>query len=473
MKFRRGGMIKNFLVIGIAILFFNGLAYGLEQEIKQMKFSLVSESPKLTDIPIELFVASDLNGNNIPEIIMANFGPNTNLQNRLLGEEAMPSEFILMIWEWDKKAMKMKWNRKWPVPSMKEFRSEDFIGFRESYKYYQMINMTLMLNTWKIGGHEVIESRPPHFNIQWGNGSYQWKEQLASKSGKNLIGSWIFPFESPLCHSGLSFVKPAFIPHECILSVWNFGDKIGLRIITQFVESNGSKPARLRVRKISKDFPIEWETTIEEPIRYADVFDQFNNQMHGDLLIRTYPSRWILLVPHKNGYSIEKVTGDSDVFKFEPQIIGGRTIQKNILEYWGFRRVGTNEGRPVREFQVISINLGEKHVIKKDIYFPVLKKFIGVGSFALGDLDGDGLDEVVFVEQTGDRIIHEEEIEYKNVADYIRVIKWDGKGYQPVWTSPPLKDRGSKILVEGVMGNGKNQIVVGTGQGTLQIWEQK
>jgi hypothetical protein len=62
---------------------------------------------------------------------------------------------------------------------------------------------------------------------------------------------------------------------------------------------------------------------------------------------------------------------------------------------------------------------------------------------------------------------------YSDIADYIHVLKWDGKAYQSIWVSPPFKDRGSKVLIDDVLGNGKKQIVVGTGHGTLQVWDIK
>lgn len=84
------------------------------------------------------------------------------------------------------------------------------------------------------------------------------------------------------------------------------------------------------------------------------------------------------------------------------------------------------------------------------------------------------MDELIILEEAGKvENVSEDYAEYTDVKDYIRVLKWDGKKYQTVWVSPPYTKRGTKFLVEDIKGMGKKQLVVMTGQGTIQIWEKE
>ena len=113
-----------------------------------------------------------------------------------------------------------------------------------------------------------------------------------------------------------------------------------------------------------------------------------------------------------------------------------------------------------------------------EIFFQTHEGYIGIGDFSLSDLDGDGLDEIIFVEKIGG-IHYAGGTDYRFVdrEEYIRILRWNGKKYESAWTSPAIKTKlirkrwGSKLLVDDVKGTGKKQIVIGTGHGTIQVWE--
>jgi hypothetical protein len=97
-----------------------------------------------------------------------------------------------------------------------------------------------------------------------------------------------------------------------------------------------------------------------------------------------------------------------------------------------------------------------------------------VGFFIVEDIDGDGLDEIILVEQTAGKLTFgEETVHYGDIKDYIHILKWDGTKYQDVWVSPPFTKRGTKLLVDDIKHAGKKQLVVLSPYGTIQIWERQ
>ena len=89
------------------------------------------------------------------------------------------------------------------------------------------------------------------------------------------------------------------------------------------------------------------------------------------------------------------------------------------------------------------------------------------------DIDGDGLDEIILVEETAGKLTSgEDSIHYDDIKDYIHILKWDGIKYRTMWVSPPYTKRGSKFLAEDIKNTGKKQLVVLTPYGTIQIWER-
>ena len=112
--------------------------------------------------------------------------------------------------------------------------------------------------------------------------------------------------------------------------------------------------------------------------------------------------------------------------------------------------------------------------MKEDIDFQPHKNFLGVGFFIVQDIDGDGLDEIILVEETGKKeFVGHESVAYSDIKDYIRILKWNGKEYQTMWISPPYTKRGTKFFVEDIKNTGKKQLVVLTPYGKVQIWERE
>jgi hypothetical protein len=288
-------------------------------------------------------------------------------------------------------------------------------------------------------------------------------------------------------------------PRECFIAIRDFGGNDRPVIITLYQEGRTGDSKKfdpgevtrqsLRVRQYKPGFPIEWETVVDPEGKEwwgAGPLTKYNEKATEDFLIGHSIKRKpdILLLgpdPNGKGYRLEPFPGKYPSFSersFFSEPIVGRTQKKEQEEYWGYYR----KKDPQQEFSQwvlrrIYFNADKTDMAIEDILFSKPHpKLIGAGYFALGDLDGDGLDEVVVVEETGIRKRYHPESErliYSDIADYIHVLKWDGKAYQSIWVSPPFKDRGSKVLIDDVLGNGKKQIVVGTGHGTLQVWDIK
>ncbi|HLG29194.1 MAG TPA: hypothetical protein VI387_03195, partial [Candidatus Brocadiales bacterium] len=90
------------------------------------------------------------------------------------------------------------------------------------------------------------------------------------------------------------------------------------------------------------------------------------------------------------------------------------------------------------------------------------------------DIDDDGIDEVILLEETGIKeLIGQESTRYLDIKDYIHILKWNGKEYKTMWVSPPYTKRGTKFLIEDVKNTGKKQLIVFTSHGTIQIWEKE
>ena len=91
----------------------------------------------------------------------------------------------------------------------------------------------------------------------------------------------------------------------------------------------------------------------------------------------------------------------------------------------------------------------------------------------MNDIDSDGIDEIIVVERTGvPTWSKEREYHYKDIKDYIKILKWDGKKYQVIWVSPPYTKRKVKFLVEDIKNTGKKQLIVFSPFGSIQIWEK-
>jgi len=452
---RRGKMvIERTILLTINLLCFGipNIAIGAAP----VEFKLSWVSPQLTPMPIELMTAVDLDGDGISELFVTNFSSmssdacESNEELCILRES---NKFFFAIWEWDNNGMKKRWEKEWPPLPVTENRMRD--------RYWDFLNGVSEMQSWDIEGEEIIEAIPPYFQIQWKDGSFKWKEQYGPNVTKdNRVVSWIFPFQSFICHRW----RPSY-PYECVAGRRIFDSKKEKKVITIL---NDDKKTTVRVRKLKKSFPVEWDSVYS----VGGALDPFND--NSPLAFWTKDGVAYLRQQHDGkGYEIKTVKADKQLWVNKSLVKAGKTQRKDFWEYWGYREVIGYDEKPVYQFRRAYLNEKETELINQDISFPEHSNFIGIGSFALEDIDNDGLDEIIFIEETGTRNFKKETVHYSDVRDYIRVLKWIGKGYQVVWTSPPINKRGSKVLVDDVMGNGKKQIVVGTGDGKILVWERK
>ena len=126
-----------------------------------MEFKLAWESPKLTRLPIALMTSADLNGNGVKELIFTDFSHSTYMA--VEGDEALmflkeKGNSKIMIWEWQGKSMKLKWEKQFPPATSRSMES----------KYFGLVNQVKRINTWTIKGKDIIEADPPFFRDPMG-----------------------------------------------------------------------------------------------------------------------------------------------------------------------------------------------------------------------------------------------------------------------------------------------------------------
>jgi len=237
---------------------------------------------------------------------------------------------------------------------------------------------------------------------------------------------------------------------------------------------------KLRVRKYAPGFPIEWEQEgLSKRFVLTDPIDKFNFHSKSGLLLRVFrTAKWHYFGRDRTGAAYElreikkEVPRDIELYDL-PDYYLRTTQKKGIEEYWGYRFAKAPDKGNIPLLRKVILKADLTGFVSDDVNFDHHKSFLGVGFFDLKDLDGDGLDEVILVEETGKRRFEDEEITYSDIKDYIRILKWDGKKYETMWVSPPYSKRGTKFLIEDIKNTGKKQLVVMTSSGTIQIWERK
>jgi hypothetical protein len=490
-------MIMRFSVISLTLLLVSFWSWP-SLAAEPWSFKLAWESSRLTDGPFLLMTSADVNRNGLQEIIVADFG---RFGDHIAEWPVLKEPYAnLFVFEWDKNELKLKWQKQWDMRKPKT---------RDERDRYFMAYEALQMTSWKLENRVIVETLPPYLGLSWDGKKYQLQEQNMAIKEKPLVGSWALPWMSPSCYP--SFPARVSYPRECLVGIRDFSGKGEPKIVTMFEEEivrNKQYKQILRVRKFESGFPIEWEFLLDSKYYFGSprYIDRLNMQANGMLLIsnllladkKSHSLYFFEPEPQKPGYRLNPLSQSSkgiiakdlppvDLMLYDypdiylttydlPDVYLRTTQKKDLWEYWGYHRID------IPNPQRFDFSLLLKKVFMKPdltgfmsevVDFPHHESFLGVGFFDLKDMDGDGLDEVILVEETGKKEPGSERFDYTDTKDYIRILKWDGKEYQTMWVSPPYAKRGTKFLIEDVKNTGKKQLVVMTGQGTIQIWERQ
>ncbi|MBI5044258.1 MAG: hypothetical protein HZC10_10625 [Nitrospirae bacterium] len=440
------------------------------------QFKLTHETSKLIDTRFYLMTTADLNRNNVKELIVTDFGRFGDH----MGEWGENGQYYnMLVLEWEGKELKLKWKKKWDmsIPKTRDERDKYFMA----YQARQMV-------AWAVGDRIIVETIPPYLGLEWVNGKYIIHEQYGS-SQESKVGSWALPWLSPFCYYGHFAWSKMIPPRECLVGIRDFSGKGKPKIVTILEEEIEKKKYKqtLRVRRFEPGFPIEWEMVSSKRFAWWDLpivrpIDRLNQTSDSSLLMTAFgESSWYLFEPNENSksYRIKPLPalGPMGIEFYDlPDIYLRSTQRKSLKEYWGYHRVDIPH--PERHdfmllLKKVKLNPNLTGFESEVVDFQRHKQFLDVGYFDLKDLDDDGLDEIILIEETGKKeLIGQESVEYSDVKDYIRILKWDGKRYLTMWVSPPYTKRGTKFLVEDIKNTGKKQLVVMTPYGTIQIWER-
>ena len=233
----------------------------------EMEFELIWESPSLSDSPIHLMAAADLNGNGINEIVITDFS------NFLEGQEKLGPTYNFIAIERGKISGKAlfeeKWRKQWYTPFAKNVPR---LSKKERRKQSRILGGVVKLVPFTIGSRVVIEGVPPYMALEWSEGNYMWHEQSGSED--TMVGSWALPFLHPSCTIPGQLIEP--YPRECLLDIRDFGDKGKPIIITfyqerkslirKLLDRSGGIRQSLRIRRYEEGFPLEWESSVDNQL---------------------------------------------------------------------------------------------------------------------------------------------------------------------------------------------------------------
>jgi hypothetical protein len=458
-------------VICLVVFFVLSLSLFCFADEQIWKFNLIWESKPLTNFPFALSATGDLDHNGVKELIIADFG--------YFGERAARDFYNLFVFEWDNKGLKKTWGKQWDLRKIETDVKR--------YEYFSAFEARQLV-TWSIGSRTMTETIPPYLGLEWIDGKYILQEQSNSaKHQAPLVGSWAMPWLTSSCYQGFENRDKIF-PRECLVGIRDFEGKGKPKIVTileeEIIKDKEYKQI-LRVRKFEPEFSIEWEMSTPIRLVWNDPQDRLNWNAVSGLLLREFKTvSWFLFELNNISHAYQlkplqiKESRGIETYNL-PDVYLRSTQKKSNEEYWGYYKTDVHSSPQ----GIVNFNLLPRKVMLKpdlsgfrreDIHFQEHKPFLGIGYFDLKDIDGDGLEEVILIEETGKRnILGEESIEYSDTKDYLRILKWNGKEYQTMWVSPPYTKRGTKFLVEDIKNMGKKQLVVLTGHGTIQIWEKQ
>lgn len=453
--------IRNLLIL--ILLFTYESVFAIDcYAIEKWNFQKTYETISLSERPFVLITAGDINKNGKKEILTTDFGAFRG-DIGAMNEEA---DYHFLIFEWESNKLEVKLSKSW---KRKDFRAPGMSSCAG----------TLSLNVWEVGDRVIAETYPPYFGVEWLKGEYVFMEQ---RYKNRTVGSWAFPWQSLSCV--ISFVGEKW-PRECFYGIREFTEKGETKIFTIYADSRSSKRV-LRIRRYENGFPIEFE---ENSGKYDFVFNDsgyigaigqgsLSKKAKGGVLFKNFKGGLLYMVKYDiktEQYKIFKsnfkeIMVDNYIM---PDSLIRSSRNKDVEEYWGSTIGTAYDGGGVDILRRVVIKPDLSGLITKDIKFSYHKNFIGVGYFDLQDIDGDGLDEIILVEQTGKRKFGVETVSFSEIQDYLKILKWNGKEYQVMWETPISNKRGTKFLVDDIKGTGKKQIVVFTREGTVQIWERE
>jgi hypothetical protein len=448
-------------------LLFTVLVPQLGQAQEPWRFGLAYESPVLTKDIFFMATSADVNRNGIPEVILTDFG----FAAAGLYDEQDPYENLFVL-EWEKNELKVKFNKKWDPSKVKG--SDEAVA-----RYFSAWKATRFM-IWPIGDRVVAETIAPYLGLEWSKGGYVLHEQHGWAPEVPLVGSWALQMLSASCYP--DFRNRATYPRECLVGVRDFSGNGKPKIVTLLEEElvkDKQYKQTLRVRKFEPGFPIEWEMVSSKRFGRVDSIDRLNMSARQGLIMREFKTTsTYLFEPQESGKGYRlRLTQIKEPMDLEPYALSDvylRTTQKKgVEEYWGYHSAQAPDEGFILLLRKVILKPDLTGFTRDDIDFPHHEPFLGMGFFDLKDLDGDGLDEVILVEQTGKREFTDEHVRFSEVKDYIRILKWNGKKYQTMWVSPPYTKRGARFLVEDIKNIGKKQMVVMTPEGTVQIWEKQ
>jgi len=440
------------------------------------QIKLQHETKRLTDSPIYLFTTVDLNRNGSKEIVIADFGlfQDAHEWSQRFGPKNI---YNLVVLEWKTNEFKEVWRKTWD-----KSKARNSI---ESSKYYSFWKSKRLL-AWSTDGKTVVETVPPYLGLEWNEKQYILHEQYGPYSDSQVVGSWAFPWLGASCFFG--FTNFPSYPRECLIGIRDFSGRGKPKIVTLLEDKEKEKKKHkftLRVRAFEKGFPVEWEQRQEKEFVTYPAIDKYNMRLKSALRLMEKSTGTYYLFDRGSGekdYRLREVKvkekidehsgpmGITSSWYWDIHI--GATRKKELEEYWGWHRTkGPDEGY-IESLRRVIIKRDLSAFLQYDLEIPHHEPFLGVGYFNLADMDGDGIDEVILIEQTGKRSFDPDSIAYRDTKDYIRILKWNGKKYQTMWISPPYTKRGTKFLVEDIKGTSKKQLVVLSPYGTVQVWER-
>ncbi|MFZ5875272.1 MAG: hypothetical protein ACOYXU_02570 [Nitrospirota bacterium] len=431
--------------------------------------SLIATSQGLSPERICHMASIDLDGNGRKELVVTDIG-------QCHGQGKKTGVYSLRVLEWDGKSVNVRWHKEWKEAG--------------SFKAWRMTRLL----AWAVDKHPVIEAIPPYFSLRWSDANYHASEQTGFDIDQRpKVGSWALPWLSAACYGGGYRGKESLKtgPRECLLGVRDISMDGQAELVTLWEQENAFYQADarrvLRVRKLAPGFPVEWESVAN--VRFdrvlRDVTDALNTEAVGPLPVSGGAGYWVLetegprggyqLRPSRASWTEGLGLGMSTSEDLPYRVRVGSTQQRRNLEYWGYRAEELQKPREDMRalLRKVTIKADFSGFTQTDIDFPYHKRFLGIGSFELADLDGDSLDEVIVVERTGQAEFMTDGVNYHQVKDYIHILKWDGKTYQTVWISKPVTTEGTTILVEDLTNSGRKQLVVADGSGAIQIWDRR